>query len=79
MSEIKVNVKGQPTTVEVRKGWNTIAPVTTTARWQTGCGSIPFDNFEVRDANGRLLDPEYPLALLNGRTLYVHLFPGVGA
>lgn len=79
MSDLKLNVKGQPTTVEIRKGWTTIAPVTTAARWRTGCGSVPFDNFEVRDADGRLLDPECPLALLDGRTLFVNLLAGVGA
>lgn len=77
---IAVNVVGIEVTVEVREGWSTLAPVTTAARWLAGCGSLPFDNFETRTDDGRLLAPHAELGgWLNGRTLYVNRLTGVGA
>lgn len=77
---VRVNVCGQETLVAVHDGWTTIAPVTTKARWQTGCGDRAFDNFEVRDERGTLLQPDAALGeWLDGRTLYVNLLAGIGA
>jgi hypothetical protein len=76
---VMVNVAGTEVSVEVREGWSTIAPVTTAARWAAGCGTVPFDSFEVRDDNGVLLDPHARLgAWLHGRTLFVNLPAGTG-
>jgi hypothetical protein len=78
--EVSVNVAGIEVAVEVRKDWSTLAPVTTAARWLAGCGALPFDNFEARDDNGRLLDPHAELgSWLDGRTLYVNRLAGIGA
>lgn len=75
-----VNVTGTEVTVEVRQDWLTLAPLTTAARWLAGCGSLPFDNFETRDADGRLLAPYARLGdWLNGRTIYVNRLAGIGA
>ena len=77
---VVVNVTGIEVTVEVRDGWSTLAPVTTAARWLVGCGALPFDNFETRDDDGRLLSPYAELSdWLNGRTLYIHRLAGIGA
>jgi hypothetical protein len=77
---VDVNVQGIEVAVETRDGWSTIAPVTTAARWLAGCGSLPFDNFEVRDGDGRLLSPFARLGgWLHGRTLHVSRLAGVGA
>jgi len=78
--KIPVNVTGTEVVVEVHEGWSTIAPVTTAARWLAGCGAVPFDNCEVRDDDGRLLDPHAVLGdWLDGRTLYVNRLAGIGA
>lgn len=78
--KIAVNVTGTEVTVEVREGWSTLAPVTTAARWAAGCGALPFDNFETRDDDGRLLHPYAGLGdWLDGRTLYVNRLAGIGA
>lgn len=77
---VTVNVAGAEVTVELREDWSTLAPVTTAARWLAGCGALPFDNFEVRDDSGRLLDPHAKLGdWLTGRTLYVNRLVGIGA
>ena len=80
MNDVRLNVCGQETVVAVQDGWDTIAPVTTKARWQTGNGERPFDNYEVRDEVGTLLQPDAALGgWLDGRTLYVSLLAGIGA
>lgn len=78
--KVAVNVTGIEVTVEVGDDWSTLAPVTTAARWLAGCGALPFDNFETRDGDGRLLAPYAGLGgWLNGRTLYVNRLAGIGA
>jgi hypothetical protein len=75
--KIQVNVTGAVVTVKVRKSWLTLAPVTTAARWLTGCGAVPFDNFETRADDGQLLNPYAELGdWLDGRTLYVNRLAG---
>jgi len=79
-AQVAVNVAGTEVTVEVREDWSTLAPVTTAARWLAGCGALPFDNFEVRDASGQLLDAHAGLGdWLHGKTLYVNRLAGIGA
>ena len=73
---IRVIVKGHAVNVEPRPDW-TIGAIATAARWSAGCGPVPFDNWEIRTADGRLLDPyAQPGAL---RVLMVDLLAGVGA
>jgi hypothetical protein len=76
---VAVNVAGFEAEIEIREGWATIAPLTTTARWLAGCGAVPFDSFETRDDSGQLLDPYARLGeWLHGRTLYVNRLAGAG-
>jgi hypothetical protein len=78
--KVAVNVTGIEVAVELREGWSTLAPVTTAARWLAGCGALPFDNFETRLDDGRLLVPHAVLGgWLDGRTLYVNRLAGIGA
>jgi hypothetical protein len=80
VTEATVNVAGTEVIVKLREGWSTLAPVVTAARWLAGCGALPFDNFEVRDEQGQLLDPFAGLGdWLHGRTLYVNRLAGIGA
>jgi hypothetical protein len=77
---VTVNVMGREVTVDIHDGWRTLGPVVTAARWRAGCGELPFDNFEVRDDTGRLLDPHTALGgWLAGTTLYVNRLAGIGA
>jgi hypothetical protein len=75
-TEISVNVTGVVVPVVPRPGWN-IGAIATHARWQAGCGSIPFDNWEVRDRDGRLLDQSAPPGGLD--YLSVVRLAGIGA
>jgi hypothetical protein len=79
VSTVPVNVAGTEVAVEVHDGWSTLAPVTTAARWLAGCGALPFDNFEARDDDGRLLAPYAELGdWPAGRMIYVNRLAGIG-
>lgn len=72
---MRVIVKGIPVDIEPGPGMH-IGAITTKARWAAGCGSVPFDNWEIRTEDGTLLDPfAQPGAL---RVLIVNLLPGAG-
>jgi hypothetical protein len=73
--KIRVNVSGAEISVVPRDGWN-IGAVATNARWLTGYGTIPADNWEIRDDNGVLLDPSAPLGPVT--ELWVNRLPGIG-
>lgn len=56
------------------------APHDSRAVWLAGCGALPFDNFETRLDDGRLLVPYAVLGgWLDGRKLYVNRLAGIGA
>lgn len=77
--EVTVDVAGVEVTIKMREDWLTLAPVTTAARWLAGCGALPFDNFETRDDDGRLLAPYAGLGdWPDGRTLYVNRLAKIG-
>lgn len=73
---IAVIVTGQETLVVPRPGW-TIGAVTTEARYALGYGSVPSDNWEIRDERGVLLDPAARPG--NLRRLFVNRLAGIGA
>jgi hypothetical protein len=73
---MKVYVTGREFTVECKPGW-TVGAVATHARWAAGAGEVPFDNWDHRDAEGRLLDPSVPAEGIS--VLWVDRRPGVGA
>lgn len=73
---MRVIVKGHDVTVEAEQGM-TIGAITTKARWAAGCGSVPFDNWEIRTENGILLDPYAQPGPLT--VLVVNLLAGIGA
>lgn len=70
---IRVVVSGAE--VEVPPG-PTIGATATGARWLAGCGEVPFDNWEIRDEHGTLLDPSAGLGSV--RVLYVNRHAGIG-
>lgn len=78
--QIAVIVNGQPTLVEV----NGNAPLQTViphALEQTGNTGQPPDNWELRDANGTLLDTSQKIASFNFPAdvrLFLNLKAGVG-
>lgn len=74
--EIVVSVTGRETTVTPLPGW-TVGAITTRARWQLGCGSGAFDNWEIRSADGTLLDPHAMPGALD--RLVVNRLAGIGA
>lgn len=76
---VTVIVAGAEVAVDVHEGWSTLAPVTTAARWLAGYGALPFDNFETRLDDGRLLAPYAKLGdWIEGRMLYVNRLAGIG-
>lgn len=74
--QVYVNVAGVIVPVIPQSGW-TIGAIATSARWQAGCGSVAFDNWEVRDFDGRLLDQSAPPGALD--YLSVARLAGIGA
>lgn len=73
---IRVIVTGRYVDVEPEPGM-TIGAIATKARWIAGCGSVPFDNWEIRSEDGTLLDPSAQPGKL--RVLVVNLLAGIGA
>ena len=71
-----VNVAGQEAVVTPPPGL-TLGAIATQARWLVGYGSVPFDNWEIRDENGTLLDPYAPPG--NIRRLFINRLAGIGA
>lgn len=77
--EARVIVCGQLIVIQIRSEWKDIGAVTAAARWRAGCGEQPFDLFESRDGDGKLLDPQAPVGpWLRDTTLYVNRRPGTG-
>lgn len=73
---MRVIVKSREVDVEVEPGM-TIGAITTKARWAAGCGSVAFDNWEIRTEDGILLDPCAQPGELT--VLVVNLLAGIGA
>lgn len=59
LAVVDVQVCGYVTKVTIEPGW-TIGAIATKARWQAGYGYIPFDEWEIRDGEGVLLDYTAP-------------------
>jgi hypothetical protein len=73
---MRVIVKGCEVSVEPEPGM-TIGAIATKGRWAAGCGSVPFDNWEIRTGDGVLLNPYAQPGALT--MLVVNLLAGVGA
>lgn len=73
---MRVIVTGREFNVEAEPGM-TIGAIATKARWAVGCGSVAFDNWEIRTENGILLDPYAQPGALT--VLWVDRPAGVGA
>ena len=75
---VVVNVCGHEATVTVGKH-QSLGAVATDARWRTGYGEIPFDAWEIRDEDGRLLSAEWPVSRPLPAKVFVNRTPGIGA
>jgi len=78
--ELKVVVNGQPLVVKA----NVETPVRTLiehALNQSGNSGQPISNWELRDADGQIIDPTRKiedLKLMRGATLFLNLKAGIG-